>query len=147
MEKPGERLMVPILCVLMVIGGLNLGAVAGPGTLEVTFGTSPASGDAPLNVAFVSHVDSGTGPYTYYWDFKDGQTSTLENPSHTFTNAGNYSVTLKVTDSVGAEKTSTNSIVVTTKEEKNKGFISGFEIPVLLIAFVSALVVVGRRKK
>ena len=35
---------------------------------------------------------------TYFWDFGDGNTSTLCAPVHTYTNAGNYLVTLNVSD-------------------------------------------------
>lgn len=35
---------------------------------------------------------------SYLWNFGDGNTSTLENPVHTYTNSGNYNVTLTVTD-------------------------------------------------
>ena len=36
---------------------------------------------------------------TYIWDFGDGNNSTLTNPSHTFSNAGVYTVCLDITDS------------------------------------------------
>jgi len=38
----------------------------------------------------------GTTAYTYWWSFGDGATSTLQNPQHTYTNAGDYLVTLAV---------------------------------------------------
>ena len=54
----------------------------------------PTSGSAPLTVFFVSQssgsISSGT------WDFGDGGASTLQNPSHTFTMPGSYTVTLIV---------------------------------------------------
>jgi gliding motility-associated-like protein len=56
------------------------------------------SGCAPLNVSFSSTGDSGS---TYSWDFGDGQTSPLENPSHTYTTDGSFTVTLSVTDANG----------------------------------------------
>ena len=37
-------------------------------------------------------------PLTYSWDFGDGTTSTLANPSHTFTAAGRYTVRLTTSD-------------------------------------------------
>jgi PKD repeat protein len=36
----------------------------------------------------------GTGPLTYTWDFGDGQTSNLENPTYVYNAAGSYPVTL-----------------------------------------------------
>jgi PKD repeat protein len=47
------------------------------------------------------------------WDFGDGSTSTVANPSHTFAAAGTYSVRLTVTDDKGATNTATRSITVT----------------------------------
>ncbi len=43
---------------------------------------------------------SGTGAAQYSWDFGDGtSTSSLENPVHTYTDTGTYTVTLIITDS------------------------------------------------
>ncbi len=47
---------------------------------------------------FSESSTGGVAPYTYNWDFGDGNTSTLANPSHTYSNAGTYTVTLTVTD-------------------------------------------------
>lgn len=38
----------------------------------------------------------------YYWNFGDGYTSTLKNPTHTYASAGVYNVTLQVSNSCGA---------------------------------------------
>jgi len=38
-------------------------------------------------------------PLSYLWDFGDGETSTLENPTHIYTQVGDYTVTLTVTES------------------------------------------------
>lgn len=42
---------------------------------------------------------------TALWDFGDGATSTAINPSHTYTSAGNFDVTLTITDNVGCQNT------------------------------------------
>ncbi|AJR04929.1 beta strand repeat-containing protein [Siansivirga zeaxanthinifaciens] len=44
----------------------------------------------------------GGAPVVYLWDFGDGTTSTLQNPSHTFSTFGDKTVTLKVSDADGA---------------------------------------------
>lgn len=46
------------------------------------------SGCAPLQVNFTAPA----GYSTYYWNFQDGASSNLENPSNTFASAGNYQV-------------------------------------------------------
>ncbi|WP_299181373.1 reprolysin-like metallopeptidase [uncultured Neptuniibacter sp.] len=52
-----------------------------------------------------SFTDSSTAsnPITQWsWDFGDQQGSTLQNPTHTFSQSGNYSVQLNITDDTGA---------------------------------------------
>lgn len=56
-------------------------------TADVTVGC------APLQVNFTSPLGSST----YFWDFADGSSSNLQNPSNTFTTAGTYNVIFKNT--------------------------------------------------
>ena len=61
------------------------------------FSGTPRFGPEPLNVQF---TDESTGTITSYaWTFGDGNTSSLKNPSHRYTTAGSYTVTLTVMDS------------------------------------------------
>lgn len=53
--------------------------------------TDSVSCQAPLNVSFFNESDNGI---TFNWDFGDGSTSTNRNPIHTYTNLGQYDVTL-----------------------------------------------------
>ena len=52
-------------------------------------------------VQFYSIVAGGFTPYSYEWDFGDGETSTEANPVHAYDTAGDYTVNLKVTDDRG----------------------------------------------
>jgi len=62
---------------------------------------SPLSGDAPLRVDF---TDFSTGTVTTWsWDFGDGGSSALQNPSHTYTTPGTYTVSLTVTGPGGSD--------------------------------------------
>ena len=65
--------------------------------------------------ATVDFTNTSTGGSTTDWDFGDGTSSTLENPSHTYTSTGTYTVTLVVGDN-GCSDTITTTIVV---EESN----------------------------
>lgn len=57
-------------------------------------------GSSVNSIDFSSTISGGTPPYTYNWDFGNGNTSSSENPTETFaTNA--FDVTLSVTDSKG----------------------------------------------
>jgi PKD repeat protein len=76
------------------------------------FNGSPTTGITPLPVAF---TDNSTGaPTSWAWTFGDGGTSTAQNPSHVYTVAGTYSVTLQVTNGLGSDTiTKTDYITVT----------------------------------
>ncbi len=52
----------------------------------------------PAPVIFNNNSTNGNG---FYWDFGDGTSSTLINPTHFYTVAGDYTVTLVVTDTNG----------------------------------------------
>ena len=71
----------------------------------VNFSATPTSGPPPLAVQFTDLSDV-PGASAWFWDFGDGTTSTLRNPSHTYA-AGVYDVRLSVTG--------TNGIVVAEK--------------------------------
>nr|WP_319374734.1 DUF3344 domain-containing protein [uncultured Methanobacterium sp.] len=60
----------------------------------------------------VQFTDSSTGsPTSWAWDFGDGGTSTLQNPTHTYTTSGNYTVSLTATNEGGSDtETKTNYI-------------------------------------
>ncbi len=54
-----------------------------------------------------------SAPMTYLWNFGDGQTSTEENPVHTYTAGGDYTVSLTATkDSASDVETKTNYIFI-----------------------------------
>lgn len=65
------------------------------------FSGAPLSGTAPLTVSF-QDLSSGP-PATWSWDFGDGGSSTAQHPSHTYTAAGDFTVTLTVTNASGQD--------------------------------------------
>jgi gliding motility-associated-like protein len=76
----------------------------------VNFTATPVTGCFPLPVCFTDNSTAGSGTVTdWLWDFGDGFTSTAQNPCHTYTAAGNYNVSLKVTNSLGCIKTLTKA--------------------------------------
>jgi len=67
------------------------------------FLASPMSGPVPLNVQF---TDQSTGSgLNYFWQFGDGQVSTIQNPSHTFSTSGLFNVNLTVSNGGGTSST------------------------------------------
>jgi PKD repeat protein len=63
----------------------------------------------------VNFTDLSTGaPSSWQWNFGDGGTSSLKNPSHTYNSQGYYTVSLSVTNSYGSDtETKSNYIHVT----------------------------------
>ena len=81
---------------------------------QVSIGATPASGTAPLLVAFTSNATDPDGSIVgYNWNFGDGQASNAPAPSHTYQLAGNYTAQLTVTDNMGATATSSVFVTVT----------------------------------
>ena len=66
----------------------------------VAAAADPLEGVAPLLVSFSSEgtSDPEGDPLTYSWNFGDGATSSLPNPTHTYAASGQYTVTLTVSD-------------------------------------------------
>jgi gliding motility-associated-like protein len=64
------------------------------------FTATPLSGCTPLVVSFTDQ-SSGT-PTAWEWDLGNGTTSTQQNPTTTYFNAGVYTVSLKVTNAAGS---------------------------------------------
>ncbi|WP_277749825.1 PKD domain-containing protein [Methanoculleus taiwanensis] len=75
---------------------IYLYTVTGGDLLTASFSASPTSGEVPLDVQF---TDSSSGsPTSWLWDFGDGTTSDEQNPVHTYTEVGTYTVSLTATD-------------------------------------------------
>lgn len=56
--------------------------------------------------------DSSVNAVSWFWDFGDGTTSTLQNPTHLYANPGTYSVSLTITTSTGCTFTVTHNYAV-----------------------------------
>ena len=51
-----------------------------------------------MGIQFVPIVGGGFSPYSFEWDFGDGETSTDGAPVHAYRSDGTYTVTLKIKD-------------------------------------------------
>jgi PKD repeat protein len=72
-----------------------------PSVPVAVFHADPRAGFQPLRVQF---LDASTGlPSNWAWTFGDGATSTQRNPVHTYTQAGQYSVSLRVSNGLGSD--------------------------------------------
>jgi gliding motility-associated-like protein len=61
---------------------------------------------APYTVNF-NNTSIGSSSTTYFWNFGDGNTSTLYNPTHTYLNSGTYTITLITIDSLSCNLSDT----------------------------------------
>ena len=67
------------------------------------FSADPTSGEAMLDVQF---TDLSTGdPGAWMWDFGDGRTSPSQDPRHSYETAGDYTVSLTVSNKFGSDTT------------------------------------------
>jgi gliding motility-associated-like protein len=79
--------------VTIVVGGVN-----------AVINATPVTGAIPLNVFFGNGSTTGPG-ITYVWDFGDGSTSNIFEPSNTYNAIGNYTVMLIVSDGICSDTT------------------------------------------
>ncbi|MBL7744468.1 MAG: PKD domain-containing protein, partial [Chitinophagaceae bacterium] len=82
--------------------------------LPVANFTAPVTTRCEPNLT-VNFQDLSVGAVSWQWNFGDGNTSTLQNPSHTYTNYGSYSVTLFVTNAFGCTDVIIRSNFVTIR--------------------------------
>jgi PKD repeat protein len=74
-----------------------------------------------VNGQFVTFADTTAGnPKTWAWNFGDGQTSSIQNPTHAYAAAGAYTVTLTAINQSGSN--STNQAVTANASVPKAGF-------------------------
>lgn len=75
--------------------------------------TVPTGCKLPVTINF-TNTSTGSGTLSYNWNFGDGGTSTAQNPSHTYSTAGSFTVSLTVTSSTGCSNTviKQNAVVI-----------------------------------
>jgi len=102
-----------------------------------------------LNATFGITVSGGDENYTYAWDFGDGNTSSLAQPTHTYANAGTYNVSVTVTDGNGVTGSASTTVVATsavvTPPSSSSGGSGGGSLGYFL--FIVALITGYRRIK
>ncbi|GEM_PF-2031113 len=106
--NPNQKMSLVLISIIL----LSATALAAPATDHTkakaikaplaAFSASPTSGNAQLEVQF---TDESTGtPTSWKWSFGDGKYSTAENPVHTYSKAGKYTVSLTVKNAGGTNK-------------------------------------------
>jgi len=75
------------------------------------------SNDANSSGQLVNFSDQSIGASTWAWTFGDGNTSTQQNPSHTYTTPGTYTITLVINGTCSVNTTiSVGAVAVNTLE-------------------------------
>jgi len=98
----------------MTKAGLVSASQVAPGAPVANFSVDRTAGNTPLTVAF---TDLSTGDIaSRSWNFGDGSSSTLQNPSHTYTTAGAFTVTLTVTGPGGTNAASKVNLINATTQ-------------------------------
>ncbi len=81
---------------------------------------TPPFGCVPYTAAF---TNTSSGGLSFIWDFGDGTTSTVINPTHLYNNVGVYNVRLIAFDSVTCNKIDTSAVFpVTVSPNPSSGF-------------------------
>src|SRR5690349_5666251 len=109
------------------------------GTGQATFTvTCTAPPNQPPVAAFTSSCSALTCSFTstssdpdgsiaaYQWTFGDGGNATTQNPSHTYSAGGTYTVQLTVTDNQNATNSVTHSVTVTAPPPPNQPPVAAF---------------------
>ncbi len=110
---------------------LNASNVGGNNNISVTdyitvavapvanFTTDITSGTTPLTVTFTDL--STNGPTTWEWDFGDGTTATSQNPTHTYSAAGTYTVSLNASNVGGSNVTTMTGYIIVNAPVEDSG--------------------------
>lgn len=78
-------------------------------TVKAQFSTPP-KGCVPYNAVFVNTSLAGTD---FFWDFGDGTTSTLSDPTHLYTATGTYTIKMVATDTSTCNKIDSTFFTIT----------------------------------
>ncbi len=111
-NNAGDYLVTLTLADAQGVTSLSQTTISVTSALQASFVANPTSGTTPLTVTFDSSASTGSIS-SYTWDFGDGVGFSNEpNPSYTFNNAGDYLVTLTLSDMGGTLSSATTTVNV-----------------------------------
>lgn len=90
-------------------------AQAEPLTAHIDAPANNATFEVGQSISFVSSATGGQPPYVYVWNFGDGDQFGAQNTSHSYSQAGTYTVLMTVTDFASGH--STTQITLTIGED------------------------------
>ncbi|MBU0765569.1 MAG: PKD domain-containing protein [Bacteroidetes bacterium] len=84
--------------------------------------------------SIISFSAVASNAVSWYWEFGDGASDSTETPAHTYSSAGEYIVTLTITNNAGCTKNITETITIGSSENSP---VAGFDVAVSCGAFAS----------
>jgi hypothetical protein len=112
MRTPSVFITMPCIVFIFLCSCSKKGTSTPPPNANFTYS---GAGLAP---ALVNFTNVSSNAITYLWDFGDNGTSVLANPTHTYTQGGNYTVRLTATGPGGTNYTTKNVNVQTPTSVK-----------------------------
>lgn len=115
--------------------------------------TVPSTGGGNCAASFIQRLVSGTTvsftntsmggspPFTYVWDFGDGNTSTQANPTHTYNSTGPFTACLTITDSNGCIDSTCQQVVISTPPGCSAAF--SMQVSGMSVQFIDGSVGLG----
>ena len=99
-------------------------------SVDVTVSATPGADFSSTSVSdVVTFLDASTGSVTTWaWDFGDGNSSTMQSPSHTYTASGVYTVCLTVTNADGCSDQYCDSVTVIIDGIEDAPYLSSLNI-------------------
>jgi PKD repeat protein len=126
-----NKLRIAILTALIIFTlGSGIGAAAKAPIAKI--GTNVSIGEVPLSVQFTDLSENNNKPQ-WNWEFGDGNTSTAQNPTHTYFSVGLYKVNLTVYQ--GNTDNSTSTVINSTSAIIN---VSEPPVPIIPVANFTA---------
>ncbi len=102
------------------------------GLPQAQFSSSPNGGCNPLTVQFTNQSAVGPAPsvpiVSWIWDFGNGNSSNLQNPTHTYSTNGNYNVALEVKDGNNCVNTIIKNSHISVSTKPTPSFIASDSI-------------------
>jgi len=91
-------------------------------TASVTIATNPPQANAGgpyegiigQDIDFYGSATGGVQPYTFTWDFGDGDSGAGQTPTHAYSEAGTFIVTLTVVDNLGQSDSDIANAIITS---------------------------------
>jgi gliding motility-associated-like protein len=80
---------------------------------------TPREGCVPYNAVF---ENTSAGGLNFFWDFGDGTTSTVDNPTHLYSSVGSYTVKLYAFDSTSCNKIDSTTFTISVVPIPVAGF-------------------------